>query len=738
MSFSGAHQGADRPQEAGVGTLTADQLVEAAIASAADCLRAGVLLQGIDWSRVAPDRVRAMLRNLEASRTRVPSWLMRVLLLGGHILPGELVRALPEELSALNELNGVTGSTGERHAFAAALRRLRHREIGDADVLTAIVKRLQALGWNDEAAELALSFWDVVPRALTAASASLEHYRQGLPIARIRMAGFSTTHTLAQDLVPAFAAHGWQAQVSEANFGEGITELLRPAEDCDSLVLLMDFDGFAARDWRRPANECLELVRERADLLGTALTAFAEHAQHPLLINTIPSAPAPTAGLLDRQHAHGLRRAIDLVNQRILEAAERSGRIIVCDADSALANVPLANQIDAKLWYYGRIAYSAAASRALAKRFAEAWHLLKRGPLKVLALDFDNTLWGGVYGDDGLDALVCSPEFPGNAFSAFQQECLRLKRQGMLLVGLTKNNPDAITVFDRHPGMVLQADDFAATAIDWNPKPDNIRKLAAELNLGLDSFLFLDDSPHEREAMRQLCPEVAVPEMPADPAARPLWLRSLAATWPVRLTVEDERRAEMYAAERAGRAFRAQAVSLADYLKGLEQRLVIAPVRPETVPRVAQLHQRTNQFNLTTVRYTEADLGTMVADEGRYLVLHGRATDRFGDHGIVIAATARIDGTAAEILTFLMSCRVIGREVERAFLGAMLGELGRRGVRDVTGSYVPSAKNSQVRDFYSSSGFREVSTEPGQTAWSWTIGDAELPGSEFVTVQWET
>ena len=736
MSFSDAHQGAERLRMAGDGAV--DQLVEAAIASAADCLRAGVLLQGIDWARVAPERVRAMLRDLEANHVRVPDWLTRALLLAGHVLPGELVRAIPEELAALDELNSATGTADERRAFAAIHRRLRHRESGEGDVLTAIVKRLQALGWNDEAAELALSFQDEAPRVLTSAAASLKHYRQSLQIARIRVCGFSTTHTLAQDLVPAFAAHGWQAQVSEANFGEGIAELLRPAADCDALVLLMDFDGFAAREWRRTADESLRLVRECADLLGSALATFAERAQQPLIINTIPSAPAPTAGLLDRQHALGLRCAIDLVNQRILDAAEQSGRIVVCDADSALAKLPLAHQTDPKLWYYGRIAYSAAASRALARRFAAAWHLVKRGPLKVLALDFDNTLWGGVYGDDGIDALVCGPEFPGNAYSAFQQECLRLKRQGMLLVGLSKNNPDAITVFERHPGMMLRADDFAATAIDWNPKPENIRRLATELNLGLDSFLFLDDSPHEREAMRQVCPEVSVPEMPADPAQRPLWLRSLAVTWPARLTAEDERRAEMYAAERAGREFRARAVSLADYLRGLEQRLYVGPVRPETLSRIAQLHQRTNQFNLTTVRYTEADLGTMIADEPQYLVLYGRATDRFGDHGIVIAATARIDGTVAEILTFLMSCRVIGREVESAFLGAMLEELHRRGVREVTGTYVPSAKNGQVRELYSSLGFREVSTGPGQTTWSRTIGKADLPGSDFVVVHWET
>lgn len=739
MSFSRAQPGADRLYLPDARTtMTADHLVEAAIASAADCLRAGVLLQAIDWTRVAPERVQAMLRDLRARHVRIPGWLIRALLIAGHELPGELAGRLSAELSALNALNATAGSARERHAFSAVQRALLYRDHADADAVTAIVKRLQALGWADEAAELALSYGDAVPRALAAAGSSLAPHIQSLPITRARLSGFSTTHALAQDLVPAFAAQGWQAQVSEANFGEGLAELLYPSADSDGLILLMDFEGFAPRDWRRPADESLSVIREQADLLASALTAFAERAHHPLLINTVPSAPAPTAGLLDRHHALGLRRAIDLVNERILEAAGQSGQIIVCDADSALATVPPAQQTDPKLWYYGRIAYSAVASRALAKRFAQAWNLMKHGPLKVVAVDFDNTLWGGVYGDDGLDALVCGPEFPGNAFAAFQQECLRLKRQGMLLVGLSKNDSDAITVFERHPGMILRPDDFTATAIDWNPKPDNIRRLAAELNLGLDSVLFLDDSPHEREAMRQVCPEITVPEMPADPAARPPWLRGLAVTWPVRLTGEDERRAEMYAAERAGRAFRTQAVSLTDYLRGLEQRLDVARLRRETLPRVAQLHQRTNQFNLTTVRLTEAELAAMMEDEQSYVALLGRVTDRFGDHGIVIAATARIDGTIAEILSFLMSCRVIGREVERAFLGALLSELEWRGVREVTGSYVPSPKNGQVRDFYSSAGFRAFADEPDRAVWGWSAGSAAVPGSAFVTVQWET
>ena len=175
---------------------------------------------------------------------------------------------------------------------------------------------------------------------------------------------------------------------------------------------------------------------------------------------------------------------------------------------------------------------------------------------------------------------------------------------------------------------------------------------------------------------------------------------------------------------------------LADYLQGLEQQLIVARVRRETIPRVAQMHQRTNQFNLTTVRLTEAELGAMIAEDSQHLALLGRVADRFGDHGIVIAATARIDGDSADILTLLMSCRVIGREVERAFLGALLAELERRGVRTVAGTYKPTPKNEQVRNFYPSVGFRQMSADAERTVWRWAVGDSRAAYSEFVTVQW--
>ena len=362
---------------------------------------------------------------------------------------------------------------------------------------------------------------------------------------------------------------------------------------------------------------------------------------------------------------------------------------------------------------------------------------MRRGPVKVVAVDLDNTLWGGVYGDDGVERLACGHDFPGNAFMAMQQECLRLKSQGLLLVALSKNNADAITAFERHPGMVLKADDFAAMAVNWDPKPQNIRRLAADLNLGLDSFVFLDDSPQERDAMRRLCPEVTVPEMPSDPADRPLWLRRLTCTWPVRLTAEDETRAALYATGREASRLKASATTLEDFLRGLEQRLIVGYARKDTVARIAQMHQRTNQFNLTTLRNTDADIAFMTSGD-RGIALLGRVNRQFGDHGIVIAATASIDGDEAVIRSLLMSCRVIGRQVEHAFLGELLRELARRGVARVRGDYIPTAKNGMVRDFYASCGFELVEANEEKSTWSFSLGRAAPPSSQFVVTGWES
>jgi FkbH-like protein len=715
-----------------------EEIVEAAIAAAPECVRHRVILPAIDWSQVAPLKVDLLLSSLEQACLAVPRWLAKSLLIAGHTLQGDAARTLPAGLAALNRLNDATGEHDEREPIALAIAMLAHDPDLDPDITAALVRRLMALSWDGDALRLTLKQCHRTPHVLKIAGNLFDTHVAKLPAVRLRISGTSTTWMLIDALGPALAVAGVRAEITEAPFGSALAELLSPPDDVDALVVLLDAESLVPWDWRLGSAEMANRLAVCAETLGEALETYAARAHVPLLVNTLPIPSAPTAGLLDRRHALGLRRAVDLLNARLLEAAERSDRIVVIDADHALAPLPARGHADPRLWYYGRLAYSAEAVRLLAGAFAETWRLMQRGPAKVLAIDFDNTLWGGIFGDDGIERLACGHDAPGNAFRALQEECLRLKGQGLLLAGLSKNNADALSVFERHPGMALRPDDFAAVAINWEPKPENIRRLAAELNLGLDSFVFLDDSPHEREAMRQLCPEVLVPELPDDPAERPLWLRSLSATWPIRLTAEDETRAMLYAVDREARNAKTGAASLDAYLASLEQHLVLSFVRGTTLARAAQMHQRTNQFNLTTRRLTEAEIADIAADEASGIAVLGRVTDRFGDHGIVVAATVAIDGDEATIHTLLMSCRVIGREIERAFLGAMISALGRRGVRRVRGAYIPTPRNAMVRDFYASCGFEQTGEgEDGRTTWLLAVDAQDAPASRHVAATWE-
>ncbi len=696
-----------------------------------------MFLQTIDWAKVAAEKVAEMLARLDDEGVTAPPWLSKAVVIAGHVVSADRAARLEPPLRALNAINRARADATDLPAAEAAANDLAHYTGADPEIIAAAVKTLASLGQGAAAEKLALAHWPRSARALRFVQKDMAERLAGLPPVSLRLMGFSTTQTLADELRPAFAALGWRAEVSEANFGEVIPELLRPAPEADATLILLDAHSFHDRNWRLSSDAADALLDERLAQFAGAVKSFIATRQRPLLITTLPTPPSASAGLIDNRHAAGARCAAETINRQLIDLARRHSEILLIDADLALADIAPAERSDPKLWFYGRIAYTPDAIRALAAASARAWHQLKRGPAKVLALDFDNTLWGGVFGEDGVANLHCGDDAPGNAFKAFQQECLRLKSMGMVLVALSKNNADAINAFSEHPGMALKADDFVATAINWEPKPDNIRRLAEELNLGLDSFVFLDDSPHEREAMRRLCPTVLTPELPDDPARRPSWLRGLAATWPVRLTAEDARRSDMYAADRKARVLRQQSANLDDYLKGLEQRLTIARASPKTLARIAQMHARTNQFNLTTARFGEADIGAMLADEDNHAVLYGHLADKFGDHGIVIAATARMNGKSAEIVSFLMSCRVIGREVERAFLGELLDLVSTRGIERVDAAYIPTPKNAMVRDFYRSHGFAEQGVDGDRHLWHWTVGKTERPRSGFVEVLWE-
>lgn len=725
------------PAAAGARSIAGDDaalgaLIEAIIDQAPGLVRGRLLLPSVDWRHATGAQISRLSERLAGARLGLPAWLARDIALAGHALPAPVPAVLPAETRLLAELNRLDAGAPISEAMRRNVLDVVAPAAGDPAVVRALSARLAALGETALAARLALAAWPRVMQGARTLGKHVDAHLASLPRLGVRIAGFSTTQVLADAFLPAFAAHGRRVEVALADYGAVIAELLQPARTGDPLFLLLDLATLVASDWRSGADESAARSDERLALLADAIAAYAQRDGAMLYANSLPAVTLPALGHLDRAHRAGSAAVAARVNQTLADLAARFANVHLVDADVALGDVAPARRSDAKLWYFGRIAYSEEATRHLARAFAQAWAARTRRPVKVVALDFDNTLWGGVYGDDGVGALACGDTFPGNAFKAFQQEVLRLKAQGLLLVALSKNNPDAITAFADHPGMALAADDFAATAIDWQPKPDNIKRIARELNLGLDSFLFLDDSAHEREAMRRMCPEVVVPELPADPAERPGWLRSLASTWPVRLTHEDTQRSAMYLAERKARELRQSCASYDDYLAGLDQRLTVARTGPEAVARVAQLHERTNQFNLTTRRFSEPELTERIDDARHWLVLHGGVEDRFGAHGIVIAAVVRIEGEEANIESLLMSCRVMARRIESAFLAALLGALQAHGVTTVVGHYAPTAKNAMVREFYAANGFEPGDGE-GRT-WYWRRGASAVPQTPAVTV----
>jgi FkbH-like protein len=333
---------------------------------------------------------------------------------------------------------------------------------------------------------------------------------------------------------------------------------------------------------------------------------------------------------------------------------------------------------------------------------------------KCLVLDCDDVLWGGVIGEEGLAGIKLGQGYPGSPYRELQQEILNLHHRGVILALCSRNNEaDVWEVFRSHPDMLLREEDIAASRINWADKPTNLIEIAAELNIGLDSLLFVDDSQAECELVRRALPEIGVLHLPRDSASGH---RQRLATggWFDAPTISDDdrQRGARYQAEGARTTLRAQSFDLESYFESLEMVAEIRRANRLTIPRVAQLTQKTNQFNLTTLRCSEEEVARLAASD-RHDVLTLRLADRFGDSGLVGAAVLSFEGTSVVLSAFLLSCRVLGRGVEDAFLVKCLARAKSRGALTAIGEFRPTAKNHLVRDFYRSRGFRPVSGPDG-------------------------
>jgi len=385
-----------------------------------------------------------------------------------------------------------------------------------------------------------------------------------------------------------------------------------------------------------------------------------------------------------------------------------------------------------KTWHMGSMRIGETALPALARysmRYVKALMGLTK---KCVVLDLDGTLWGGIVGEAGAEGIALGPTAPGIEYVEFQRALLDLTRRGVLLAVCSKNNPeDALPVIRSHPHMVLREEHFAAMRVNWNNKADNIAEIAEELNIGLDSLVFIDDNPNERELIRQLLPEVTTVELPRDPSLYRRMLEDMTDFDLLALTAEDEKRAARYQENAKRRAERGAAASLDEYLRSLQIRAEIGLASPDALGRLVQMFNKTNQFNLTTKRYQAEDVTRFLRSDA-HRVYGLRVADRFGDHGLVGAAVVLAEDGAWRIDSLLMSCRVMGLGVETAFLHRICADAAERSVPRLVGEYVPTRKNVPVKSFYADHGFALAREEKGRQEWALDIAARPVPMPSWV------
>ena len=564
-------------------------------------------------------------------------------------------------------------------------------------------------------------------RAFAAASRQLESEiaphaaAAGLRPVRTFLARSVTVEPWLPFLRVAAARAGLWLAATVGGYGGFLDELINPAGALHSaapelVLFLPDIEDVAGQLRAVCAAGDGSAVRRETESaaqgLDDLLTAFRRHSPHARLLVQGFAAPAEPAlgAVADANQPHDEAWAVSQLNHRLAAVCRRIGDAVFFDQDALAAAHGRATWRDERMFRFSRLAVATPRFPAYAAALVRCLRALYFPPRKVLCTDLDNVLWGGILGEDLADGIATGAAFPGNCYREYQLQLRHLAARGVLLAIVSKNNAAEVreAFARRRADLALGLDDFSALKIGWQDKPASLRALAAELSLGLDSFVFLDDSPVECEAVRRQLPEVLVLQAPA---AEPWRLAPMLAACPafdtLAITQEDRRRGQDYQAQSRRAALQQSVTSREEFLASLQMVCEILPAADAPMARAVQLTQKTNQFNLTTRRYAAADIERFAQSPGG-LALAIRVRDRFGDAGVVGLALCRMAGADCRIDTFLLSCRVIGRGVETALLWRLARLAQAQGARRLLGEFLPTAKNAPCASFYADHGFQSA------------------------------
>jgi FkbH-like protein len=564
---------------------------------------------------------------------------------------------------------------------------------------------------------------------------------EGLQPIRIAVLGGTTTNEVVDLLEVFLLAAGFQPTFYQSGYGRFYEDAVLDPTDLIAFAPDVVYLHTSCLNVQKvpPVTSSSSDIQSYVDTeLGRYMQIWQSIEQNlpaQIIQNNFEIPPYAILGNMDSVSSGGATRFFLKLNAAFAQAAEANPRLLLQDVHSLSARIGLNHWFDWDRYFSYKIHVTNEANVAMARSLSSMIRAIYGKSYKVLVLDLDNTLWGGVIGDDGVDRIQIGRETPvAEAYTAFQEYCLSLQQRGILLVVCSKNNEEVAKQGFEHPDSVLKLDHFSCFKANWEPKHENIIAIASELNLGVESFVFVDDNPAERAIVEAQIPGIAVPNVGSEVSRFAAILEEGRYFEPVSMSQEDLSRAALYRSNTARLSSVRQFANYGEYLDSLEMIAEIDRFKPLYLERIAQLINKTNQFNLTTRRYTLAEIET-ISKNPAYIGIYGKLSDRFGDNGLISIVLGRREADLLHLDLWLMSCRVLKREMELAMLDVVADQAKATGIRALRGYYIATKKNGMVSDLYEKLGFVQLSADPGTSASVWTLFLADYtPRSKHIKI----
>lgn len=564
---------------------------------------------------------------------------------------------------------------------------------------------------------------------------------EGLKDIRIAVLGGTTTNEAVDLLEILLLAHGFRPEFHQSEYGRYYEDAVLEPQEIAAFkpdLIYIHTCSKNIRTW--PPIACTEA--ELGSYVDAELSRYRaiwdsldKNIGCEIIQNNFELPSHAILGNLDAVSPGGATRFIQEMNRQFALEAQSNPRLTLQDLSSIAARIGLDHWFDPERWFSYKIVNTVEASFAIASSLAALVRAMFGRTRKLLVLDLDNTLWGGIIGDDGPDKIVLGRETPvAEAYTAFQEYCLSLRERGILLAVCSKNEEATAKLGFAHPDSVLRLEHLSAFRANWDPKHENILSIAKDLNLGADSFVFVDDNPAERAIVEAQIPGIAVPDVGSEVSKFIAIIEANRYFEQLSMAREDLDRARLYEENAKRATLESKFANYGEYLDSLEMTAEIDTFNSTYMERITQLTNKSNQFNLTTRRYTLAEIESTAAD-GNHIGIYGRLTDRFGDNGLISVVLGAIEGRKLHLDLWLMSCRVLKREMEIAMLDSLVARAREKNIREIVGYYFPTSKNAMVADHYPKLGFQPLSKDEstGSTVWVLDITTYE-PRSRHIRI----